>query len=382
MKYLKLRYALVPIGLLSVGGMFGFFLALASGPAEPTPGVIANRDGSSNENSLFTDLADGYHESLTRVGQVRLPKSGPIDRQQLAMALGAPESCSKEPSSPMQSRVETRPEGDLYRFSGEVECDGFSLPWDTLVGIPEAKNPKGVLILVHGTAGSPEQLFGIQTGSYHPDYMNQSGLAGLSDGFVVIAPRILTDLVYDNESGYNYLRNRVDRRAMALGLRLLGMEQVALSHLLKSVTNELGVQDLSQVIYGVSLGGLVAFYQAALNPEIDAVIVSQWAEDRFEKLASPSYPDAMWLFESGDYSIISGSAYLLRDREVAKLIFPRPFGIEVGEEDPRAVAMDPLVEALSDLYSDYPQRFQVTINPGGHEMRYFPVVGKIWPEVE
>jgi dienelactone hydrolase len=138
--------------------------------------------------------------------------------------------------------------------------------------------------------------------------MNQSGLAGLSDGFVVIAPRILTDLVYDNESGYNYHRNRVDRRAAALGLRLLGMEQIALSHLLRSVTNELGVQDLSQVIYGVSLGGLVAFYQAALNPEIDAVIVSQWAEDRFEKLASPSYPHAMWRFESGDYSITTGSA--------------------------------------------------------------------------
>jgi hypothetical protein len=44
--------------------------------------------------------------------------------------------------------------------------------------------------------------------------------------------------------------------------------------------------------------------------------------------------------------------------------------------------MEPLVGVLSDLYSDYPQRFQVTINPGGHEMRYHPVVGKIWSEVE
>ncbi len=378
MKYLTRLNALIGVGLLSVGGIFGFLLS----SADLIPGHSVNRDGSSNENSLFTELADGYHEGLTGVGLMRLSESRPIDREGLAKALGAPESCSTEPSSPMQSRVEKVPGGDLHWFSGEVECDGFSLPWGAIVGIPEALDPKGVLILVHGTAGSPEQLFGIQTGRYHPDYMNQSGLAGLSDGFVVIAPRILTDLVYDEEAGYNYLRNRVDRRAAALGLRLLGMEQVALTHLLKSVTNELGVQDLSQVIYGVSLGGLVAFYQAALNPEIDAVIVSQWAEDRFSKLASPDYRYAMWRYDSGDYSITKGSAFLLRDRFIAELIFPRPFGIEVGEKDPRAVSMEPLVEALSDLYSDYPQRFQVTINPGGHEMRYFPVVGKIWAEFE
>jgi hypothetical protein len=41
-----------------------------------------------------------------------LSESGPLDRQQLAMALGAPEGCSKESSSLMQSRVETMsPEG-------------------------------------------------------------------------------------------------------------------------------------------------------------------------------------------------------------------------------------------------------------------------------
>lgn len=367
----------VAVLVLVVGTMW--FLQQTRG--EDSPASNPNRDGSSNEIELFRALSDGYHEGLTIFGSAQLSAGRTLDREGLAIALGTPEGCSSDPIKPVQTRQMTLDGGQLHWLVGEVLCDDIVLPWEAVVGIPREPAPKGVLVIVHGTAGSPEQLFGVETGAYHPDYMKQSGLSGLADGFVVIAPRILTDLVYDDQSAYNRLRNEVDQRAQALGLRLFGMEQVALSHTLLSITHELALRDLPQIIYGVSLGGAVAFYQAALNPEIDGVIVSQWSEDRFEKLASPTYPYALWRYEIVDYSITLGSALNRRDRFVAKLIFPRPLGIEVGVEDPRAEAMLPLVEALSDLYSAYPERFQVTVNEGGHEMLYNPAVDKLWKEV-
>ena len=157
---------------------------------------------------------------------------------------------------------------------------------------------------------------------------------------------------------------------------------MTLTHSVRSVTRELGVEGLDQIIYGVSLGGLVAFYQMALDPEIDGLIVSQWSEDRFEKLVDPDSRDAMWRYENGDYSILLGSALELRDRFVAQLIYPRPFGIEVGEEDPRASSMLPLIEALSRLYDDRPGNLHVRVNEGGHEMLYSPVVSGVWSQVQ
>lgn len=370
---------LISVSLIWVGFGAGLFGPAALGvPGSWETGNFHDRP---DETTAFDALSDGYHSGLTAFGDVKILEARNIDAKQLAHQLGAPEQCSVEGSPPRRTSSKKLQQGELIWFSGVTECQEFSLPWDAIVGVPSRRSPKGVLILLHGTASSPEALFGVETGSYFPDYSNRAGLKGLADGFVVIAPRILTDLVDDEESGYNYLRNRIDRRAQALGLRLIGMEQVTLTHLLNSVNTKLGLQDLKQVIYGVSLGGLVAFYQAALNPEIDAVIVSQWSEDRFEKLVGATHQSAMWLYEDGDYSITLGAALELRDREVAKLIFPRPLGIEVGEKDPRSLTMLPLLGALSELYVNYPQRLQITVNDGGHEMKYSPAVDKMWSEV-
>lgn len=219
--------------------------------------------------------------------------------------------------------------------------------------------------MIHGTASSPEQLFNVETGSYHPDYSNGAGEQALLDGFAVIAPRLITDLVHESASGYNLLRGQLDRRAQVMGVRLLGLEQVALTGLLSQVTEHFQWEDLKSVIYGVSLGGAVAFYQAAANPLIDAVIVSQWTEDRYEKLASDSNPWAMWRYENADYSVVEGSAIELTDERVAQLIAPRPFGVEVGLDDPRAVAMEPVIARLEELYVRNPRALQISVVSGG-----------------
>lgn len=377
----------LPLGLL-IG------IAISSGfnsASEANDALISgvNLTADSAELSNLDELSEGYHRSLSKAGEVFQEDfqnlGTPLSRQELLSSLGAPEQClSPSPprghSRPTILRSEQHSFGLLHWIEGRAECRGFSIPWQAIVGLPE-QPPKGVLILIHGTASSPEQLFNVETGSYHPDYSNGAGEQALLDGFAVIAPRLITDLVYDSASGYNLLRGQLDRRAQVMGVRLVGLEQVALTGLLSQVTEYFQWEDLKSVIYGVSLGGSVAFYQAAANPLIDAVIVSQWTEDRYEKLASDSNPWAMWRYEDADYTVVEGSAIELTDERVAQLIAPRPFGVEVGLDDPRAVAMEPVIARLEELYVRTPRALQISVVSGGHEMFYSPIVEDIWSVV-
>lgn len=333
-----------------------------------------NSASESAELAKFDELSQGYHRSLSEAGMMFQEDfqgiEKPLSREELLTTLGAPEQCFAPTNTPQAdyvptvSRSEQNNFGSLHWLEGQADCQGFSIPWQAMVGYPE-QPPKGVLILIHGTAGSPEQLFNVETGSYHPNYSNGAGEKALRDGFAVIAPRVITDLVHDPVSGYNLLRGQLDRRAQVMGVRLLGLEQVALTGLLRQVTAHFQWEDLKSVIYGVSLGGSLAFYQAAANPLIDAVIVSQWAEDRYEKLASDSSPWAMWRYENADYSVIEGSAIELTDERVAQLILPRPVGVEVGLDDPRAVAMEPVIARLEELYARNPRALQISVVSGG-----------------
>ena len=222
-----MRRGLLPVllatGALFAGGVAGLILADGLEKTSREEGSASDRDAVSDEVGRYEALARGYHAGLTEFGDKNLSQSSALSRQDLAYKLGAPENCSLDASPVRQTRSEELQEGEVVWFLGETACQDITLPWSMVVGIPANRDPKGVLILVHGTASSPEQLFGVETGEYHPDYVNHAGLKGLVDGFVVIAPRVLTDLTYNGESGFNYLRNRVDRRAQALGMRLVGM---------------------------------------------------------------------------------------------------------------------------------------------------------------
>jgi len=340
------------------------------------------------EEQRFEELYAGYHEALTSLSSKSINEavfSGDLSRKKFSEILGVPKACDTQVTqsgnlgSPSLTVInEQVTEGKLFLVEGAVVCKSLVLPWNALVGIPLDKSPKGILVLVHGTGSSPEQLFGISTGDYSPDYSGEAGIKALRDGFVVVAPRVLTDLRL-NESGYNLLRGRVDRRAQTLGIRLIGMEQAALSGLIANVTEKFYLDKLPKFIYGVSLGGLTAFYQAALNPEIDGVIVSQWIEERSEKQAGADYEWADWRFETGDYAMLKGSAFELKDERVATLIYPRPLGIEVGSLDPRAEAMLPVVKELRRLYRDTPENLVIqVVDGGGHQMFYNPVVANFW----
>lgn len=386
---MAIRYGLIALALII---SFGAGLAIPNPQQELTENGEGPQKSIPEEEASFQSLYDKYQVFLTQLASVRavnLSDANDLTLDGFARVIGFPSECGSVKGSLQDMTVTSSirdevsiSEGNLKWVRGSIMCQSISLPWDAIVAFPASQSPpKGVLILVHGTASSPEQLFGISTGDYPPDYSDSAGLKGLRDGFVVISPRVLTDLRL-SESGYNYLRGRIDRRAQAVGARLIGIEQAALLGLISNITQEFHLESLPKLIYGVSLGGLTAFYQAAINPKIDAVIVSQWLEDRTQKQAGAEYEWADWRFETGDYAMLWESAFVLKDEKVASLIHPRPLGVEVGSEDPRAEAMKPVLEKLLFMYKDNPKDLVIEIVEGGHEMFYNPVVDRMWSALE
>ena len=296
-------------------------------------------------------------------------------RAELLAALGAPASCPIESDGLIASAklmVEVS-QGHIYQVRGHAECDTVRLPWFALVGVPRSA-ATGTLLLFHGTASNPEQLFGFEGQDAFPDYTDRAALKALTDGFVVIVPLILTDSGRVSEASHNSARNRIDRRAQALGFRLLGLEQVAISHLVGSLIARYSEPDTPIIAYGISLGGKIAFYQAALSNQIDVVIVSNWIEDRFAKTFDRESPHALWRYESMDYAILDRRGVFVPDESVAALIYPRGLIVEVGREDPRKESMQSTVAKISQIYKRHPNQMSVVVGEGGHQMFYNPAM--------
>jgi hypothetical protein len=337
----------------------------------------------STDNSLpveeqhFEALYDRYHcfldGLLTLSDSEELP---PMEISELKSLLGWPEDKCKDPAVNIErSFYQIVPSGDIITIDGAVECEtGLSIPVSGLLGIPRVSESSGFLITVPGTASSPERDFGLETAIYDAaDYGHGFAHRAMEDGFVVFSPRVLTDLLLDSASGYNGRRGDIDRRAQVLGDRLHGIELLALSSTISELQTHPEMLSLQTGVYGISLGGSIAFWLGAVNQDIDAIVSSQWVEERTDKLAGRDNPWSMWRFEDGDYVILQDAAIRLKDERVAQLIHPRPLLLEYGDQDPRAIDVLPVWEDLIDLYppgSEDDGRLSLIIESGGHEIFY------------
>jgi hypothetical protein len=299
-----------------------------------------------------------------------------MEISELKSLLGWPEDKCKDPAVNIErSFYQIVPSGDIITIDGAVECEtGLSIPVSGLLGIPRVSESSGFLITVPGTASSPERDFGLETAIYDAaDYGHGFAHRAMEDGFVVFSPRVLTDLLLDSASGYNGRRGDIDRRAQVLGDRLHGIELLALSSTISELQTHPEMLSLQTGVYGISLGGSIAFWLGAVNQDIDAIVSSQWVEERTDKLAGRDNPWSMWRFEDGDYVILQDAAIRLKDERVAQLIHPRPLLLEYGDQDPRAIDVLPVWEDLIDLYppgSEDDGRLSLIIESGGHEIFY------------
>lgn len=294
----------------------------------------------------------------------------------IASHLGVPPECSGSGNDVVLEEIDaTGISGRLYSITGTV-CDG-ALPTSGLFALPAPGGSRAPLVLaVHGTAASPELIFGLENadGFTNSDYHNLLAERLLQSGFAVYAPRIVTDWTVRENSVFNRDRNALHRRSASMGHSLAGIEVGILSDTLSELLDHPGVDEDHVGLYGISLGGFTAFYLAALDTRIDATVISQWLEPRADKLISRDHPDSMWRYEHGDYTQLDEAARHLQDRNVAALIAPRALFIEAGADDhPRTGFTLDLWPVLLELWGDDAATrgyLCLDVHPGGHEVHF------------
>ena len=234
-------------------------------------------------------------------------------------------------------RISSTSENDLQRVVFDV-C-GF-----TLSGL-FSPGERGFVLVLHGTASSAAAAWA------DVDYMHGIARALNAAGYAVFAPDILTRA----DGDVNAERNALDKRLRPFGVSLVGVELMAFT----AVLDWYG----GGAVYGISLGGYLAFHACALSDAVTACGVSGYIEDRAGKLAGDSdYPESYWNIPNSDYMTADGYLTRFDDVQVARLI-GAPLYVETGSNDPRAAVVSGVIERMRAAGV----QVDSVIGDGGHE---------------
>lgn len=354
------------MGFLLLAGAVGLgMVAVMSGPQSkpnvpvdaPKLAVPFGQDAvvSSIHEYLDARLQDAtasrrnYWDSLRRAdGTFDLARA----RGDLRQSLGVPDDCVGATSgvSIERSLVESTEHARIERWTMKV-CAG--LVATGLVGRPHGRDRPPLVIAMHGTNSSPENVFGLPDPAKveGEDYHHGFGRRLMMRGFVVFAPVLITETQADPLEGYNKTRNLLNQRALPLGLSINGLQVGMLVSSLPLLLRESGADPDRVAVYGISHGGQLAFYLMAIDERIRAAVISQWFEERAEKIAGRGHPDALWRYHHTGHNFYFGMLLHFTDIDVANLIVPRGLFIEAGREDRiRAVSAAQTFPALQAVY--------------------------------
>jgi len=199
----------------------------------------------------------------------------------------------------------------------------FQVRWPVLEGlfgegllVQPKRTPVAHVIVVPDADQTPEQLLGLVPG-VEPKEQFARHLA--NNGFELVIPALVsrTKLDMDNaglkRSDQTY-REWIYRQAFQMGRHIIGYE---VQKVLAAV-DWFEKQDESAPIgvVGYAEGGLIAFYAAAIDTRIDAVLVSGYFDTREKVWAEPIYRNVWSLLRR------------FGDAEIASLVLPRSLVVE------------------------------------------------------
>lgn len=229
---------------------------------------------------------------------------------------------------------------------------------------PKGAGPRAAVIAQHGMRGSAEQVAGMLDLDYFGDPYHQFGRVLAEQGYVVFAPNLV--------SGYEH-RNWVAREAILFGHTIMGMETFRISRAVDFL------QTLPEVIpdrigfWGLSMGGLMAFWTPAADMRIAASICADFFNHRAVKFIEPSSHYTPFLpLENHHSFFIQGLLGEFSDSDIVSLICPRPFRVEIGMDDKAAwypMAEREFARAQEHYrYLGIAERCEIDVFPGGHEV--------------
>jgi len=176
-------------------------------------------------------------------------------------------------------------------------------------------DPVANIIAIPDAGQTPEQLAGLAPG-ISPGSQFARKLA--ENGFRVLIP-LLISRKYINEGKPEQMtyRERIYRQAFHMGRHIIGYEVQKVISAIDCF--QLPDKTIKTGVAGYNEGGLIAFYAAAVDKRIDAVLVSGYFNSRQNVWDEPLYRNVWGLLSE------------FGDAEIASLIAPRPLIVEYSK---------------------------------------------------
>lgn len=220
--------------------------------------------------------------------------------------------------------------------------------------------PKGIsqpmptVVCLHGHGGTPELSTGIVTPSVYHGFARTLA----ERGYVTFSPYLIGEYSEESEPKEGpgaRGRDILNKKANMLGMSLVGIESRKLMRVIDWLEAQPQVDKSRIGMYGLSKGGQYTLTVAALEPRIQAAVVSGWFNDRAKKnLAERNRKGGMFFLTHVHRSEYYFWNLLNRfsDAELGWLIAPRALLIENGDQDTAVLINDARAEfaRVQDVY--------------------------------
>ncbi|MFC4304013.1 dienelactone hydrolase family protein [Cohnella boryungensis] len=329
----------------------------------------------------MTKLEHYLDEIKRQAAEARQARGLPVSaeaRSELAAAFGRLLGRFPEPAIHPEPQLLERKVCDGYtRELVEIDTvEGLRMRVYVLVPDRAAEEPAPAVIALHGHGYGAREIVGLE-----PDGTERSGPAGLHkdfavslarEGFVAIAPELIGfgDRRLEEDILQGPGQSSCFRLAVHLllsGRTLAGLRVRETSIAIDYAQSRTEVNPDRIGIMGISGGGLVAGFTAALDPRIGCAVVSGYAS-----LFEESILDRNHCLDN----YIPGILPEAEMPELLGLIAPRGLFLESGDTD-RVFPREPAVKAYEQLRRLYaeagaPNSVQADFFEGGHEINGGP----------
>jgi dienelactone hydrolase len=230
----------------------------------------------------------------------------------------------------------------------------------------KAGERRPLVFVQHGLAGIPEHSLGVEPNERADAVYSRFGARLLERGYIVFAPMIATQ---DNVE-----RSKLVRRAHLAGMIPVGMDVQKFARVLDYFSTLPFVDTSRFAFYGLSYGGYTALWAAPAEPRFRAVVCSghfnDWTVKTTDITLGTAYPHYANVFDMYNFNLLNEFGHA----DLASLIAPRAFMVEMGDSDgvivePRALA-DAEIDRVLEIYRrlGIPEKGACARFPGPHRI--------------
>jgi dienelactone hydrolase len=229
----------------------------------------------------------------------------------------------------------------------------------------KSKISNKAIIALHGHGGGVKEIIGLNKEHNAPIYQKEFALQLCKKGFTVIAPEIACfgerEINFQQGQKESYGKDicpscvKASVLSLHLGKSILGFRVAEIRQLIKYLISQKGFYS-NLAIAGISGGGMLALFTAAIDINISACAVSGYLSTFYDSILSLHHCNCNY---------VPGLAKFGEMADLASLIAPRPFLIQSGRKDayfPHDAVLKAqeqlsriyqLFNAENDLHADY-----------------------------